>query len=153
MPCSGSAGTFLRAQRITLLMLLWLGFALMTAAAIFAVLWPLSRRAEARGGSELAVYRDQLDEIARDRAAGLIGEAEAEAARIEVSRRLIAAAEAPQSQPKPSAAAALWRRRATAVVALLLLPMGAVGLYLALRSPHPPGEPVAARLETEHPAG
>ena len=64
-------------------MLLWLAFALMTAAAIFAVLWPLSRRGEAGGGSEVAVYRDQLDEIARDRAAGLIGEAEGDAARIE----------------------------------------------------------------------
>ncbi len=76
-------------------MTLWLVFALMTAAAIFAVLWPLGRAGrERRAGSDLAVYRDQLDEIARDRAAGLIGEAEAEAARVEVSRRLIAAADA-----------------------------------------------------------
>ena len=75
-------------------MLLWLAFALMTAAAIFAVLWPLSRHSGATGGSEVAVYRDQLDEIVRDRAVGLIGEQEAEAARIEVSRRLIAASEA-----------------------------------------------------------
>ena len=44
-------------------------------------------RAGERGGSDIAVYRDQLDEIARDRAAGLIGEAEAEAAKVEVSRR------------------------------------------------------------------
>ena len=50
------------------------------------------------GGSDIAVYRDQLDEIDRDRAAGLIGAAEAEAAKVEVSRRLIAAADAAQSQ-------------------------------------------------------
>ena len=56
-------------------MILWLVLALMTAAAIFAVLWPLARRAPLRAGSDLAVYRDQLDEIERDRAAGLIGEA------------------------------------------------------------------------------
>ena len=49
----------------------------MTAAAIFAVLWPLARARDGAGGSDLAVYRDQLDEIERDRAAGLIGEAEA----------------------------------------------------------------------------
>jgi cytochrome c-type biogenesis protein CcmH len=55
-------------------MTLWLVFALMTAAAIFAVLWPLSRRGGTPGGSDIAVYRDQLDEIARDRAAGLIGQ-------------------------------------------------------------------------------
>ena len=75
-------------------MTLWLVFALMTAAAIFAVLWPLSRRTPLRRGSDIAVYRDQLEEVSRDRAAGLIGEAEAEAARVEVSRRLIAAADA-----------------------------------------------------------
>jgi cytochrome c-type biogenesis protein CcmH len=75
-------------------MLLWFVFASMTAAAIFAVLWPLGRAADEQAGSDLAVYRDQLDELERDRRAGLIGEAEAQAARIEVSRRLITAADA-----------------------------------------------------------
>ena len=75
-------------------MMLWFVMALMTAAAIFAVLWPLARRTPLRTGSDVAVYRDQLDEIERDRAAGLIGEREAEAARVEVSRRLLAAADA-----------------------------------------------------------
>ena len=74
-------------------MMRWFVMALMTAAAIFAVLWPLARRTPLRSGSDIAVYRDQLDEIERDRAAGLIGEREAEAARIEVSRRLLAAAD------------------------------------------------------------
>ena len=58
-------------------MTLWLALALMTAAAVFAVLWPLAARASVRGGSDTAVYRDQLDEITRDRTAGLIGEREA----------------------------------------------------------------------------
>ena len=53
-------------------MTLWFVLALMTAAAIFAVLWPLPRKAgDLRSGSDVAVYRDQLDEIGRDRAAGL----------------------------------------------------------------------------------
>ena len=69
-------------------MLLWSVFALMTAVAILSVLWPLSRTAEVQAGSDLAVYRDQLEEVDRDRKAGLIGEAEAQAARVEVSRRL-----------------------------------------------------------------
>ena len=39
---------------------LWFIFGLMTAAAIFAVLWPLGRtRGRRRGGSDLAVYQDQ----------------------------------------------------------------------------------------------
>ncbi len=125
-------------------MTLWFVMALMTAAAIFAVLWPLSRKKPLASGSDVAVYRDQLDEIERDRAAGLIGGAEAEAARIEVSRRLLAAADAPAAAP---VAAASWRRRAVAIAALLLLPLGAAGLYLTLGSPDLPGQPLAARRE------
>ena len=127
-------------------MVLWLVFALMTAAAIFAVLWPLSRRAPLRRGSDVAVYRDQLDEVARDRTAGLIGETEAEAARVEVSRRLIAAAGAAKMEKPASDTSSLWRRRATAVAALILMPLGALLLYLALGSPQLPGEPLAARM-------
>lgn len=134
-----------RPQVIEGSMTLWLAFALMTAAAIFAVLWPLSRRGTVRAGSDLAVYRDQLDEIARDRAAGLIGQAEADAAKVEVSRRLIAAADAAEVR-QPAGEGPLWRRRATALAALILFPVGAGALYLALGSPQIPGAPLAARL-------
>jgi cytochrome c-type biogenesis protein CcmH len=125
-------------------MMLWLVMALMTAAAIFAVLWPLSRREPLQAGSDVAVYRDQLDEIERDRAAGLIGDREAEAARIEVSRRLLAAADVDAPAPGKSAGA---RRRAVAVVALLLLPLGAAGLYLTFGSPDLPSQPLATRRD------
>ena len=120
-------------------MALWLVFALMTAAAIFAVLWPLARRKPLRPGSDVAVYRDQLDEIQRDRSTGLIGEAEAEAARVEVSRRLIAAADAAETQTSAPETSSLVRRRVTAIAGLVLLPAGAVALYLTLGSPDLPG--------------
>jgi len=131
-------------------MTLWLVFALMTAAAVAAVLWPLGRGGLARApaGSDVAVYQDQLAEIERDRAAGRIAEREAEAARVEVSRRLLAAADVAGAQgidPKPSAT---WRRSAAAVAALVLLPFGAVGLYRVLGAPGLPDEPVAARSQT-----
>ena len=128
-------------------MTLWLLFGLMTAAAIFAVLWPLGRgRAPQGAGNDIAVYRDQLDEVARDRAAGLIGEAEAEAARVEVSRRLIAAADA--VQPEPGVPGNTFRRRVASVVALIAVPVIAGGLYLALGSPELPGQPLASRDTT-----
>lgn len=128
-------------------MTLWFVLALMTAAAIFAVLWPLSRRDQAlRSGSDVAVYRDQLDEIRRDQTAGLIGDSEAAAAQVEVSRRLIAAADAEAAlPPAASATAVAWRRRAIAVVALVALPAGAIALYLAVGSPMLPGQPLASR--------
>src|SRR6478752_4610072 len=127
-------------------MTLWFGVALMTAAAVWAVLWPLARRGrDLRSGSDVAVYRDQLAEIQRDRAAGLIGENEAAGAQVEISRRLIAAADAPAVAPA-DAASATWGRRAVAVAALTLLPLGAATLYLALGSPSLPDQPLAARV-------
>ena len=128
-------------------MILWLLFSLMTAAAIFAVLWPLSRSGAIRSGDELAVYRDQLDEISRDRAAGLIGEAEADAARIEVSRRLIAVGERQAGRPASDPQAALRRRRAAAVVALVLVPLIAGSIDLLRGAPQLPGAPRAERIQ------
>lgn len=134
---------------------LWIIFASMTAAAIFAVLWPLGRvPRSARGGSDLMVYKDQLQEIDLDRAAGMIGEAEAEAARLEVSRRLLAAAAArpPTAAEKTSAAAPrnLQRRRAATLAVLVILPLGPSSLYVALGSPDLPGQSVFARVNAPH---
>jgi len=127
-------------------MTLWFVFALMTAVAIFAVLWPLGRaRREAPRANDVAVYRDQIDEIGRDRAAGLIGEPEAEAARVEVSRRLIAAADAAAQSAAAPRPGATVRRRIAAVAVLVALPAISAALYLALGSPQLPGQPIASR--------
>src|SRR6187399_2548428 len=128
------------------LMTLWFLFALMTVAAIFAVLWPLSRGGSGQvGGSEAVVYRDQLAEIERDVAAGLIGVSEAEAARVEIGRRLLAAADGERDLPARSK---LGLRRASAIAALVGLPIAAVTFYLALGSPRLGDFPLAARTRT-----
>ena len=134
-------------------MTLGLILALMTAAAVFAVIWPLARHAgAARSGSDIAVYRDQLDEVERDLTAGLIGKTEAQAARVEISRRLLAAAAATAATdaaqatpPAADATSAAWRRRAAAVASLLALPIVAGGLYLRLGSPELASEPAWAQ--------
>jgi cytochrome c-type biogenesis protein CcmH len=124
-------------------MTLWFVFALMTAAAIFAVLWPLSRSGRPQSeGSEAAVYQDQLAEIDRDVAAGLIGGTEADAARVEISRRLLAAADQQQGLP---AVSNIWLRRSAALVALVGVPVVAVALYLPLGSPRLGDFPLAQR--------
>ncbi len=125
-------------------MSLWFVLALMTLGAIFAVLWPLGRRtAPPGGGRESAVYRDQLAEIDRDIAAGLIGETEAAAARVEIGRRLLAAADVEETSAVSSS---LRLRRAVAVVALVGLPLLAGGLYLRLGTPAMPDFPLASRM-------
>jgi cytochrome c-type biogenesis protein CcmH len=127
-------------------MTLWFVFALMTAAAIFAVLWPLSRGGRPQSeGSEAAVYRDQLAEIDRDAAAGLIGPSEAEAARVEISRRLLAAAD---GQRDPPVASNTRLRRSAAIMALVGLPVVAVAIYLPLGSPRLSDFPLAERTRT-----
>jgi cytochrome c-type biogenesis protein CcmH len=124
-------------------MTLWFVFALMTVAAIFAVLWPLSRGNRAHNdGSEATVYKDQLTEIDRDVAAGLIGPSEAEAARVEISRRLLAAAD---NQRDPLSGSNVRLRRAAAIIALVGLPIVAVGFYYPLGSPRLGDFPLAQR--------
>jgi cytochrome c-type biogenesis protein CcmH len=128
------------------MMLFWLLFALMTGAAAFAVLWPLAfSRVAAPAGAEadLAVYRDQLAEIERDQARNLIGEAEAEAARIEVSRRILATAN--KKPEKNREQSALIRRRVIALVAMIAVPLVALGVYGGTGSPYLPDAPLAER--------
>jgi cytochrome c-type biogenesis protein CcmH len=124
-------------------MTLWFVFALMTAAAIFAVLWPLGRHGQPQeDGSEAVVYKDQLAEIDRDVAAGLIGSSEADAARVEISRRLLAAAD---NQRDPPLASSVSLRRSAAIIALVGLPIVAIALYLPLGSPRLGDFPLAER--------
>ena len=125
-------------------MTLWFLFALMTAAAIFAVLVPLGLGGRVQaGGNEAAVYRDQLAEIDRDLAAGLIGSSEAEAARVEIGRRLLAAADDGRDAP---AGSNVRLRRTAAVVAIVGLPILAIVIYLPLGSPWLGDFPLVARV-------
>jgi cytochrome c-type biogenesis protein CcmH len=83
-------------------------------AALLPLVLPLLRRARPvpkRSDFDCAVYRDQLDELDRDVARGLIGPAAEAASRLEIQRRLLAAGCAPeapeQERPGRSPAAAL----------------------------------------------
>jgi cytochrome c-type biogenesis protein CcmH len=124
-------------------MTLWFVFALMTAAAVFAVLWPLGRGNRPQNdGSEATVYKDQLSEIDRDVAAGLIGSPEAEAARVEIGRRLLTAVDAERDPPIVSNTGL---RRTAAIMALVGLPIVAIAFYLPLGSPRLGDFPLAER--------
>jgi cytochrome c-type biogenesis protein CcmH len=126
-------------------MMLWVILALMTIVALGAVVWPLLRsRGMAAAGSDLAVYRDQLEEIERDRSERRIEPDEADAARVEVSRRLLAAANAANATPEGTGASG--RRRFAAVAAVgVVIPLIAVALYGVLGSPELPGQLLASR--------
>ena len=74
--------------------------ALLTTVTVAALLVPLLRRhldSRDRLASDTAVYRDQLAEVERERAAGTLSLSDAAAARTEIERRLLAAAERDQA--------------------------------------------------------
>ncbi len=128
-------------------MVLWIILALLTAGVAAALLAPLARVATAmpapRAG-DVEVYRDQLAELDRDRAQGLIGGQEAEYARAEIGRRLLAAAEADHADRKLTAKAA--RHPVATAVVTLVPPVLGLCLYLALGNPGLPDQPLQARL-------
>lgn len=132
-------------------MSIWFVFALMSAAAAFAVLWPLGRKNAALSkNSGLDIYKDHLAEINRDLAGGLIAKDEADAARIEVSRRLLASQDRLALQDRQAgdmrpASSGQFARRAVALAALIILPAAALIFYARIGEPDLPGQPLAIR--------
>jgi cytochrome c-type biogenesis protein CcmH len=132
-------------------MLIWIIFAAMTGAAIFALLWPLSHSrvgAFADTADAKSLYRAQLGEIERDLGRRLIGTSDAEAARAEAARRLLRAA-GDEVGPAGETEFSLRRRRASSALALSCVPLLALLVYGAYGSPHNPDQPLAARLQTD----
>jgi len=126
-------------------MIFWIVAAPILLVTTAALVWPmLRRRATLRDGADfdMEVYRDQLRQIDRDRAEGLIDGPAAEAARAEIGRRLIAAdARRESSQTDPAA-----RPDRTAAIAVgILVPVCALLLYFDLGAPDLPGFPFRER--------
>jgi cytochrome c-type biogenesis protein CcmH len=127
--------------------LLWIILAGLTALVLFVLLRPLAaadRGERVPEAFDAAVYRDQLKEIEGDRARGLIGEEEAEAARIEIARRLLAADSKTRGQHATTDGT---HARPALIGVALALPLLALGLYLFYGSPRLPDQPLAARLQ------
>ena len=132
-------------------MLFWVTASLLTIGAILSVLLPIVRRspdAEQPSSHDLEVYRDQLSELDRDAARGLIGDAEAEEARAEISRRILKIA-GENARADGGATPGFRAARAVGFAAVLSVPLVSWGLYSALGSPDMPSQPLAARLAVD----
>ncbi len=119
--------------------------------AVFAIvlppLWraPPPSLANGRSAANLAIFRDQLAELERERAAGTLGEADFASARTEVQRRLLEeagteetlAAETQDERGRSAAGAvpAAGGERKTALVLLLAMPLAAAAGYAVLGNP------------------
>ncbi|GAC1042056.1 c-type cytochrome biogenesis protein CcmI [Rhizobium sp. No.120] len=128
-------------------MLFWILVAVLTAVVGAVLLYPLLRGAkevEDRRSGEAEVYRDQLGELERDLAGGLISAQEADYARAEIGRRLIAAAKDEKTVAKSPARSSYRLAQAFIIV---LLPAVGLCLYLINGDPGLPAQPLEARLE------
>ena len=114
----------------------WILVVLALTAVLLWVLPPLFRRPPASEGLDrralnVEVYRDQHRELEEDHRAGLLSDAQMDAARAELEIRL--AQDALQQRPSPEPVA-LGRRRLGLALAVVI-PALALGLYLAAGDP------------------
>lgn len=125
-------------------MLLWILFAVMTAVVAIVIVRPLWRPAPVGAESQdIAVYKQQLEEIEAEKARGLLGDAELESARVEISRRILAASAKPETPPSSKVAAA------APYAMIALLATLTMGIYLVYGSPDLPDQPLSARLSPD----
>ena len=117
--------------------MVWIAFITLAGIAQFLLLRPFLRPGaavnEART-SELGVYRDQLRELDADLARGIIAAAEAESARLEIKRKMLAVAPVREAARNP--------QRVTRMLGVLVgagVPALALALYLMIGQPGLPG--------------
>jgi cytochrome c-type biogenesis protein CcmH len=129
----------------------WLLFAALTAAAAGFIVWPFLRAkkaTESRAALDIAVYRDQLRELARDRDHGLLSDTEAAAAEAEIGRRMLKASGGLAETVGHAIPAADTDRPVRPYLAILIA-FAAVSLalliYLAIGQPGMPDQPLRAR--------
>ncbi len=137
----------------------WTIAVVLTLVTMAVAIYPLlrkERKIESANAYDLTIYKSQLKEIDGDVERGLIDEAEADAARAEVARRLIGAQDAldkESSEMRPNRDALSSEEdsgtsnlKFAVVVIALLIPLLSSGLYFALGSPGLQSQPLQLRL-------
>ncbi len=127
----------------------WLIAAAMTLVTLAMIVPVVLRRNVATTKAaelDLQVYKDQLAEVEKDVASGALPEADAQAIRIEVSRRILAADKRKQAE---TAASQTSRTTGliTGVILVLFIGAGTVALYWEIGVPGMPDQPLVARME------
>jgi cytochrome c-type biogenesis protein CcmH len=131
-------------------MLFWIPALVLVLGSLMVVFAPMLRgtgRGAARASYDMQVYRDQLREIDTELARGVLTESEAEATRAEVSRRLLAAADA---EGGDSGGTPAPRRVSTLTGGALLIGVAAMAsaLYFRIGVPGFDDQPLAERMAT-----
>ncbi|MBO6577749.1 MAG: c-type cytochrome biogenesis protein CcmI [Thalassospira sp.] len=153
-------------------MTIWIVLGAITLLLAGFILWPIfssnrkaasdeasdaSSASELEDGSpenelsrDLAVYRDQLSEIDRDIERGVLSAEQADAARTEVQRRILAADQRiKKQQPTDTIEQTSANKPVRAIAAgfIVLFIAGGFGLYLDLGNPTMPDRPITSRAD------
>ncbi len=133
-------------------MILWLSILTLAAvwtAVVVSMLFSPKGAARATATYDVAIYKDQLEELERDVGRGLIAAEDAAAARVEVSRKLIAASEKLRIEGGEHIAEHLsgtvTSQWIAAAIIALFVPIVSLLLYSLAGSPDLPTQPFAAR--------
>ena len=124
-------------------MVFWFVCAVLTLAVTALVVMPLLRPKEVSDDNpDIAIYRAQLTEVDRDLERELLAPDEAERARTEIARRLLAANK--EARPAPGRTGPT---QGTSAVIIVLVGIIGFGTYWSLGAPGYPDMPLQARLD------
>ncbi len=119
--------------------------AVLALGVLAIMLWPLVKRRSGQSAPreeyDINVYKDQLLEIEADLERGLLNEEQGRAARVEIKRRMLAAADSGETALEQASGS----NTLMIVILSLSVPVGAVLMYLSLGSPERSDQPLAAR--------
>ncbi len=127
--------------------MIWGLFGGLAVLVIAGLLWPLvraPRSSESRAAYDFMVFEDQLKEVERDTERGVLTTEEAEAARLEIQRRILAARRI--AAPAPTPGSTVWRG-ALAGGLVALVPLFALAVYLPIGAPLMPGMSASERAQ------
>ena len=126
-------------------MVFWVSAALIVAVSLFVLLRALSTPtpAEGAGQGDIAFYHSQQAEILRQRAAGMIDDAEAKAAEAEAARKLLVRTRESVAAPVVDVS----RGRIAQALIALAIPVVALGVYFKIGAPEMPDMPMDQRVD------
>ena len=135
---------------------LWIATTLMTVITLGALMYPLVRGRTSdnatRSDFDITVYKDQLKEVDRDLERGLLSPDQALQARTEIERRMLSSMDQSESGSQKNSNDKIPQAKNTSAIALMfallmVVPLGAFGVYMTFGQPTMPDQPLASRTQ------
>lgn len=129
----------------------WTGVIALIAVSLVFLIAPLVRKrrvaAPPRTEYDVAVFSEQLREVEKDIDRGLLDDTQAESARTEIKRRLLAAAGEDKEEIAHKPGGAVTSNLGLVLLLAIVIPAGALGMYRYVGSPGVADMPLATRTD------